>query len=143
MSTEATQLWRRKRLSDLAIKFGGRAELGRAIGYKDGAYIRQMIDGERAISEKTIAKLENLRGYEGWFASEKIAGTKTVLTEQLPAIAGAIDSISAALQKLDEESRKEVAHLFSAYAHNPRSATKSALIAAITQTQTEEFLKKA
>lgn len=66
------QGWRRARLNALAEHedFKGRAALGRALGYKDGAYVRQMIEGERAITEKTIAAAEALRGgkFRGWFA---------------------------------------------------------------------------
>lgn len=72
MNADQIQKWRRKRLDVLVDNFGGRAKLGRSIGYKTGAYVRQMIDGERAITEKTIAKLENLRGYEGWFTSDRV-----------------------------------------------------------------------
>jgi len=63
--------YRRKRLSDLAdgSDFQGRADFGRAIGFQSGANVRQMIDGERPITEKTIAKIEALRNgkYAGWF----------------------------------------------------------------------------
>lgn len=59
--------WRRKRLGDLAKKIGSNAELGRLLKYKDGAYVRQMIAGERPITEKTIAKAEALPGCAGWF----------------------------------------------------------------------------
>lgn len=59
--------WRRKRLSELADYKGGRAALGRFLGYKDGAYIRQMIDGERPITEKTIQAIHEKPGLAGWF----------------------------------------------------------------------------
>jgi hypothetical protein len=60
--------WRQARLQELAERHGSNAALGRALGYKDGAYVRQMIAGERAISEKTIAKAERLPGCAGWFS---------------------------------------------------------------------------
>lgn len=59
--------WRRKRLDELALKYGGKAALGRALGYRDGAFVRQMIAGERPISEKTIRAVHELPGCEGWF----------------------------------------------------------------------------
>ena len=59
--------WRKKRLSELADHVGGRAELGRQLGYKDGAFIRQMIAGERPITEKTIRSVHEKPGLDGFF----------------------------------------------------------------------------
>lgn len=71
MTKAPDQGWRRARLAALVEHedFRGRAPLGRALGYKDGAYVRQMIEGERAISEKTITAIETMRGgrFKGWF----------------------------------------------------------------------------
>lgn len=65
--------WRKDRLKALAAKMGGQAELGRRLGYRDGAYIGQMITGTRPITEKTIEACEALRTpagepLRGWFA---------------------------------------------------------------------------
>jgi hypothetical protein len=61
-------------LVDHADFGGSRAALAEALGYKSGAYIRQLIDGERPITEKLIAKIEGLRGgkLRGWFADSPI-----------------------------------------------------------------------
>ena len=67
MSKSPEQDWRQKRLSDLVAVFGGKASLGRALGFRDGAYIGQMLSGERPITEKLIDKAHALRGYAGWF----------------------------------------------------------------------------
>jgi hypothetical protein len=61
--------WRRERLAELAKTKGGRAALGRLLGLTSGAFIRQMIDGERPITEKTIKALQGLEGCAGWFDS--------------------------------------------------------------------------
>lgn len=47
------QGWRRERLRALAehVDFGGKAGLGRALGYKDGAFVGQMLNGLRPIVE--------------------------------------------------------------------------------------------
>ena len=42
---------------------------GRLLGYKDGAFVRQMLAGTRAISEKTVDAVEKLPGLENWFAT--------------------------------------------------------------------------
>ena len=41
----------------LDTHFNGRKdELGKFLGYKDGAFVRQMLSGSRPISEKTVDK---------------------------------------------------------------------------------------
>jgi hypothetical protein len=35
--------WRRERLTAAVEKLGGKAALGRALGYKDGAFVGQML----------------------------------------------------------------------------------------------------
>lgn len=47
---------------------GNATEFGRMAGYKDGAFIRQMVAGDRPITEKTIERLENIHGLKGWFS---------------------------------------------------------------------------
>jgi len=71
MTSQQSQEWRRARLSDLIDeRFDGvKAELGRLLGYRDGSQIGQMLSGHRPITEKTIAKIEKLRGLAGWFSS--------------------------------------------------------------------------
>lgn len=60
------QSWRRKRLSDAAKKKGGKAALGRALGYKNGAFVGQMLSGMRPVSEKTVEAIEAMHGFAGW-----------------------------------------------------------------------------
>lgn len=64
-----TEDYRRTRLQAFVDeKFeGSKAGLGRALGYRDGAFVGQMLRGERAISEKTIAQIHHLAGGRGWF----------------------------------------------------------------------------
>ena len=74
------QKWRQERLEALAAKIGTKAELGRLLGYKDGAFVGQMISGLRPITEKTIEAAEKLRGpdgrsFAGWFAQGATAPT--------------------------------------------------------------------
>lgn len=52
MNNDALMQYRRDRLDALAKHMGGRAALGRALGYKDGAYINHMINGLRPVTEK-------------------------------------------------------------------------------------------
>ena len=48
---------RTERLAEAVKRMGGQAQLGRALGYRDGAFIGQMLRGERPVSEKVLAKL--------------------------------------------------------------------------------------
>lgn len=70
MDFEEIAEWRRARLQALATKLGGNAALGRKLDYKDGAFVGQMIGGHRPITEKTIAAVEALPGYAGWFDTD-------------------------------------------------------------------------
>jgi len=70
MNDAGVQAWRKERLRALAEKFGGKAELGRKLGHRDGAYVGQMLSGDRPITEKLILKVEALPGYRGWFSQD-------------------------------------------------------------------------
>lgn len=59
--------WRKGRLQALAAKLGGNAELGRRLGYRDGAFVGQMIKGLRPITEKTIQAIHEMSEARGWF----------------------------------------------------------------------------
>ena len=70
MATEEdTKRYRRERL--IALRdgpFNGNATaLGVFLGYKDGAFVRQMISGHREITEKTINKVHANHAYRHWF----------------------------------------------------------------------------
>lgn len=49
------------RLKIACDRVGGKAALGRALGYKDGAFVGQMLRGDRPITEKTIAALLDIK----------------------------------------------------------------------------------
>ena len=83
MEKEALENFRRERLAALAVHMGGRAALGRALDYIDGAYVGHMIKGLRPITEKTIIQCEQLPGASGWFSDTKYqerALSKEVIT---------------------------------------------------------------
>lgn len=73
MATSADQDRRRQRFIELLDLFdNNKAELGRTLGYASGAYVRQLVEGERPITEKLIEKVHNMqRGkYRGWFDAQ-------------------------------------------------------------------------
>lgn len=75
MNETALQLYRRHRLELAAAHLtgGNVTALGRLLGYRDGAFVRQMLSGNRAVSDKTVRAIEALRGMEGWFAGSASA----------------------------------------------------------------------
>lgn len=64
------QAHRMQRLAAMVEREGGKAPAGRRLGYKDGAFVGQMLRGERPITEKTVAAVHALLGYAGWFDSQ-------------------------------------------------------------------------
>lgn len=62
-------LWRAAKLKAAVDKLddGNFSAFGRRIGYKSGDFVRQMTTGKRAISEKTVRKIEALPGMRAWF----------------------------------------------------------------------------
>lgn len=67
------------------------ADLAAALGLKNAAFLRQMISGHRPITEKTIAKIEALKGMAGWFGLQVMTadGTPMVLTfDEVDAVMG-------------------------------------------------------
>ena len=61
--------FRRDRLKEAVALLGAEDALGERLGWKNGAFIRQMVNGLRVVSEKTIAKIEALPDMAGWFQS--------------------------------------------------------------------------
>lgn len=87
MNAVELQEFRKQRLLELVgEKFGGnRANLGRAMGLGNGAFVNQMISGHRPVTEKTIEKIYEIHGCEGWFDEPEKRGRRTKLTLVPPA----------------------------------------------------------
>lgn len=69
MNESEIQVKRIERLAAMVEREGGKAAAGRKLGYRDGAFVGQMLRGERPITEKTVAAVHGLSGYAGWFTS--------------------------------------------------------------------------
>ncbi|MCR6477545.1 CI-like repressor protein [Variovorax phage VarioGold] len=83
MDMDDLTLWRRERLQALAQKLGGNAALGRRLGYKDGAFVGQMIKGVRPITEKTIAAVHEMHEARDWF-SKSVSGGEVMELDTHP-----------------------------------------------------------
>lgn len=57
------------------VSDGNKTDFGRKLGFKDGAFVRQMLAGTRPITEKTVRTIESLHGMKGWFDTSSMAGT--------------------------------------------------------------------
>ncbi|MBW9102916.1 S24 family peptidase [Paraburkholderia phenoliruptrix] len=55
------------------VSEGNRTAFGRRLGYKDGAFVRQMLSGDRPVTEKTIRAIEAIPGMRGWFSKHQLA----------------------------------------------------------------------
>jgi len=55
-------------LEEAAKRLRGKASLGRALGYLDGAYVGQMIRGERPVTEKTLEAMAGIRELQDLFS---------------------------------------------------------------------------
>ena len=71
MSSLAIALTQEERIARLQVgvtRVGGKAALGRALGYKDGAFVGQMLRGERPITEKTMQAASAVRALQDLFS---------------------------------------------------------------------------
>ena len=64
MDESQIQEQRRVRLADAVDRLcgGNVAAFGRLLGYRSGAFVRQMLLGNRAVSDKTVRRIEAMRG---------------------------------------------------------------------------------
>jgi hypothetical protein len=76
VDAEQLNTWRINRLRAAIDKLtdGNATAFGQLLGFKDGAYIRQMLSGTRPISEKFVLKLQARRGMADWFSPNGNAG---------------------------------------------------------------------
>ena len=128
-----------KRLKIACERMGGKAALGRALGYKDGAFVGQMLRGDRPITEKTMAALLGIQKVADLFSFAAHSGGFTLAanSDTLPAGAGepspsrqedaaseftlaqALQVVAEALQDVDEMTRETAAALLSNLAKAP------------------------
>lgn len=78
--TERQEL-RRARLAAAVDKAGSKVGLARLLGYKDGAFVGQMLRGEKPVTEQTIYKLESRPGFRNWFGTSAAAQADLVVRE--------------------------------------------------------------
>jgi hypothetical protein len=62
-------------------RVGGDAELGRLLGYRDGAFVGQMLRGDKPITEKTLQKLLAIRKVSDLFTFNANSGFRTAENE--------------------------------------------------------------
>jgi phage repressor protein C with HTH and peptisase S24 domain len=79
MKNEDKNIDRMQRLQKLLdMHFNGKKdELGKFLGYKDGAFVRQMLSGARPISEKTVDKIHSIKKFDNWFSNDAPSPTNS------------------------------------------------------------------
>ena len=131
MTPDELQLFRVQRLHALAEKLGGNNALGRCLGMANGTFIGQMRRGERAITEKFIAKVtEHVRGAAGWFDPPRdTPPPNTVAAEEVATIQDSTEGIRSSLtylgrqlEGLDDYRRNAIGQLLLGLAKNPTDA---------------------
>lgn len=101
---------------------GNKAKLGRALGYKDGAMLGQMLCEPqiRPISEKTIDKIHSLPGGYGRFSGSEpdpeLPSTSTILL----ALSDDAVMLGAAFDKTPTEIRDRLYMVLSDYVHQAK-----------------------
>ncbi|CUA96981.1 hypothetical protein [Thiomonas bhubaneswarensis] len=99
-------------------EFGGNeAAFGRRLGYKDGAFVRQMLSGGKAITEKTVIKIVTaIPKLNGWFSSAPpiIQAQPHELT-----LSQILDQLALAVHRVAPDKREAVADLLHALALHP------------------------
>ena len=114
------------RLQAAVTHCGGPDKLGILLGWKSGAFIKQMLTGRRYVTEKTVAKIEELDGMTGWFDQATPAAARTPMllndeevrvveafrlavaaaTEPPAQLARAVHKPDAATQRVNKELKK-------------------------------------
>jgi len=120
MNTQRLQEHRIERLQALVQREGGKAALGRRLGYRDGAFIGQMLRGERPISEKTVFLVENLPGYRGWFNHPNDDYDESyTITDTGPKLPESLGIVAAALRRADDLTLDQVRPLLTRMVDTP------------------------
>lgn len=115
MDRDALAEHRKTKLQEFVdAKFAGnKAELGRALGYRDGAFVGQMLRGERPITEKTVDQIQVLPGGMNWFAvdSPSMRAREPDLGYPVLTPALAINCLRQSLSTLEVEDQNRAASL--------------------------------
>lgn len=140
METDDLTAYRIDRL-EAAIKkvaHGNKSDFGRKLGYKDGAFIRQMLAGKRPITEKTILQIEGLHGMANWFAPAQAAAEsspyKIILDRS--SIEGALRVLAEAASACSTTKRSSLEPLFSRLATKPEEIGEISQLVALLLGQT-------
>lgn len=117
MRIEDVQEWRRKRLQDAVEHAGTKVALGKALGYKDGSYIGQMLRGVRPIDEKTVLAIEQLPRLKGWFdqpGQPHAPGVQALYIDKPIGVGMVAQSIARLTRDLAPSRREKIAASFGA-----------------------------
>ncbi len=102
---------RQQRLQVAVDRLGSKAALGRRLGYRDGAFVGQMLRGERPITEKTIDALARIPQLTDLFRdSTPFRAAEPVRVYAVsPGLSQALELVGLHLAKVPPEMRAAVA----------------------------------
>jgi hypothetical protein len=103
-------------IRNAAAKVGGNAALGRALGYRDGAFVGQMLRGERPVTEKTLLAMRAIRQLADLFTRPDQSQRPIQLRPAQPSIGDTLNRLGTALSTVPAERREAVAGMLSAWA---------------------------
>jgi len=108
--------------------------LGRKLGYQNGAFISQMIQGHRPITEKTIFAIHQIPGCKGWFDAPDDTNPATI-NERTDPLPYSLEVVASALRHSDDLTLVQVKPLMACLVETPERAPEivprlSALLAA-------------
>jgi len=140
--------YRKAKLQEfIDVKFqGSKAALGRALGYRDGAFVGQMLRGDRPITEKTIAQIQSLAAGKGWLIAPIYEPDPFVGTRENMAIYGTtpdplkvgkfgpinlsieqlLEGLAAYLAPMDDDARDDAGDVLKKLAHKPENHARAA-----------------
>lgn len=105
-----------KLLIEASRLLGGNAGLGRKLGFKDGSFVGQMINGQRPVTEKTYRKLTEIPELRTLFTLAQGSLVSDVLPtmqnqSRFDRLQSMLIGLAAIAMPLDRASRMEVAEL--------------------------------
>lgn len=107
------------------VSDGNKTAFGKMLGYKDGAFVRQMASGARPITEKTILQIEALPGMAGWFTgavplpSAGPAPVSMSTARGRPSLRASLEVLGDYIEAADGEARGDALSMLQLFLKNP------------------------
>lgn len=108
------------------VSDGNKTAFGKMLGYKDGAFVRQMASGARPITEKTILQIEALPGMSGWFTGAlppspngAAAPVSMAAARGRPSLRTSLEVLGEYIEAADGDARADALAMLQLFLKNP------------------------